>query len=168
MTKQGKQEMEAFRKEAAITNLYFNRYLIVRYTIAFFLFINVYWATALYTASSARYLIIIPLALIGGFAWSMWEMALMNRREQEPARVTRHVFQANLFVTAVVALVALLGQHTLLFPFLTTTMKSLVVVLIMETVGFLLSLAILSRLRRIDHKADKQYQRIQTYLKSTT
>ena len=37
----------SMHKKISLTNLYFNRFLAVRYITAFFLFINLYWAVFL-------------------------------------------------------------------------------------------------------------------------
>ena len=45
----------------SLTNLYFNRFLAVRYSTAFFLFLNLYWAVFL--AGSLSIAVILPLPL---------------------------------------------------------------------------------------------------------
>lgn len=166
MTEAEKREYEARRREAAITNMYYNRYLLVRYVTALFLFIYLYWFIMLYTEAAPLYLMVLPLALLCGAGWTMWEMALMNTREQKPAKVAPMFYKVIIAVNLVLILISLLGQYPALFPLLTFSSASLLAIVIMQLSGILLSLGILSRLRRIEHKADKQYQRIQSVLAS--
>lgn len=163
-----KQKLEATRREAALTNLYYNRYFMVRYLTSLFLFVNVYWTVMLYTAQSPIYILALPAALVALSCWTMWELALMNTQKQKEAKVTPLFYRVTLGVNVLIVVASLAQQHPLLFPFLTASQKSLLVVIGLQLVGMLLSLLVLSRLKRIRHKADKQYQRIQTYLKSVS
>ena len=43
MTKKEQLEIERQRRETALKNTFFNRYLLLRYTIALFFFGNIYW-----------------------------------------------------------------------------------------------------------------------------
>lgn len=166
MTKAEKQNMDARRREAALTNLYYNRYFMVRYLTSLFLFVNVYWTVMLYTATSPVYILALPATLVVLSCLTMWELALMNTQKQKEAKVTPLLYRVTLGVNVFIVVASLAQQYTRLFPFLTTSIKSLLVVIGLQLTGALLSLLVLSRLKRIRHKADKQYQRIQTYLKS--
>lgn len=163
-----KQKLEATRREAALTNLYYNRYFMVRYLTSLFLFVNVYWTVMLYTAQSPIYILALPATLAALSCWTMWELALMNTQKQKEAKVTPLLYRVTLGVNVLIVVASLAQQHPLLFPFLTSSTKSLLVVIGLQLVGMLLSLLVLSRLKRIRYRADKQYQRIQTYLKSVS
>lgn len=43
MDKKERQKIEQQRREMALTNTFFNRYLLLRYSIALFFFGNIYW-----------------------------------------------------------------------------------------------------------------------------
>ncbi|MFC3928889.1 hypothetical protein ACVR05_02840 [Streptococcus caprae] len=163
-----KKDLEARRRESAITNMYYNRYLVVRYATALLLFINLYWFLMLFTEGAPLYLFILPLSLLIGAALTMWEMALMNTRDQREAKMATIFYKMIIVVNVLLVLLSVLGHYTTFFPLLKQSLSSLLAVLILQLCGILLSIGILSRLRQIRCKSDKQYKRIQTYLASIT
>ena len=43
LTEKEKRELDATRRENGIKNMYYTRYFLIRYVVAFFFFINLYW-----------------------------------------------------------------------------------------------------------------------------
>jgi len=62
MDKKERQKIEQQRREMALTNTFFNRYLLLRYSIALFFFGNVYWLLNQFISPSL--IIIFPIMLI--------------------------------------------------------------------------------------------------------
>lgn len=156
------------KREATIRNMYFNRYLLVRYSIAIFFFLSLFWFLMLYTTGSVVLLMVLPLLILVGAGVSMWEMAMMNRTDQEPAKLTAIFYKSILLVNSFLILASLMQLYPSLFPYLKQSPMSLVSVLIFQVTGILLALINLSRLKRIDQHTDKQYQRIQSLLATLT
>ncbi|HGS3609730.1 TPA: hypothetical protein ACL9CQ_002056, partial [Streptococcus pneumoniae] len=62
MDKKERQKIEQQRREMALTNTFFNRYLLLRYSIALFFFGNIYWLLNQFINPSP--IIIFPIMLI--------------------------------------------------------------------------------------------------------
>ncbi|HHX70554.1 MAG TPA: hypothetical protein GX708_21190, partial [Gallicola sp.] len=62
LSKKEKKIIDKKGKELSLKNMYFNRYLIVRYTVALFFFINLYWLLSLLLTKS--FMAILPCMLI--------------------------------------------------------------------------------------------------------
>ena len=163
MTDQEKAIIEERRKENAIKTLFYNRYFAIRYISATYLFINLYWSVALYMTQD--YLaMLVPVAMLISAGLTMWEQFKMFTRNQEQAKITYRFYQTVIGVNSILILVTLTGQIGFLFPFLQDTQQSIIALLLVQGVGILLAVWILSKLNRINKNADKQYLRLKQYL----
>ena len=163
MTDQEKAIIEERRKENAIKTLFYNRYFAIRYISATYLFINLYWSVALYMTQD--YLaMLVPVAMLIFAGLTMWEQFKMFTRNQEQAKTTYRFYQTVIGVNSILILVTLTGQIGFLFPFLQDTQQSIIALLLVQGVGILLAVWILSKLNRINKNADKQYLRLKQYL----
>lgn len=168
MTEKEKQELEQRRREHAITSLYYNRYLLVRYATALSLFLYLYWTLMLYLGKSPFYMMVLPLALLLFSGLSMWEMAKMYTREQPSPKVTILFYKVVLGTNFLVITLCLAQQSSLLFPLFRTSVTSLAIIIGAHLLASLGVIGILFRLKRIEAKQDKQFLRIKTYLSSIT
>ena len=163
MTDQEKAIIEERRKENAIKTLFYNRYFAIRYISATYLFINLYWSVALYMTQD--YLaMLVPVAMLISAGLTMWEQFKMFTRNQEQAKITYRFYQTVIGVNSILILVTLTGQIGFLFPFLQDSQQSILALLLVQGVGILLAVWILSKLNRINKNADKQYLRLKQYL----
>lgn len=163
MTDQEKARIEEIRKDNAIKAMFYNRYLAVRYISAAYLFINLYWAAVLYMTQD--YLaMLLPLAMISFAGVTMWEQFKMFNRNQEEAKITKRFYQTIIVVNIFLALLTVAGQTGFLFPFLLQNSQTTLVLLLVQGVGILVALWILSKLGRINKNVDKQYIRTKHYL----
>ena len=163
MTDQEKAILEERRKENAIKTLFYNRYFAIRYISATYLFINLYWSVALYMTQD--YLaMLVPVAMLIFAGLTMWEQFKMFTRNQEQAKITYRFYQTVIGVNSILILVTLTGQIGFLFPFLQDSQQSILALLLVQGVGILLAVWILSKLNRINKNADKQYLRLKQYL----
>ena len=163
MTDQEKAIIEERRKENAIKTLFYNRYFAIRYISATYLFINLYWSVALYmTQDYLAMLVTVAMLIFAGL--TMWEQFKMFTRNQEQAKITYRFYQTVIGVNAILALMTLTGQIGFLFPFLQDTQQSVIALLLIQGVGILLAVWILSKLNRINKNVDKQYLRLKQYL----
>ena len=163
MTDQEKAIIEERRKENAIKTLFYNRYFAIRYISATYLFINLYWSVALYMTQD--YLaMLVPVAMLIFAGLTMWEQFKMFTRNQEQAKITYRFYQTVIGVNSILILVTLTGQIGFLFPFLQDSQQSILALLLVQGVGILLAVWILSKLNPINKNADKQYLRLKQYL----
>lgn len=165
MTEQEKQELEERRKKAAIKNMYYTRYFLVRYATAFFFFVNLYWTLMLYL-SNAHLVILLPLGAGLVAALAMWEQTRMFTVHQRDAKFTRFFYYFSVLLNALLIILVFTGQYRMFFPFFSSSSTTVIFLTVCLLAGILLSLLMLAKLNRIHHNADKQYQRIQKYIAS--
>ncbi|CAM2872225.1 membrane protein [Streptococcus agalactiae LMG 14747] len=163
MTDKEKAKLESLRQENAIKNMYYTRYFLIRYVVTFFFFINLYWLLMLYLSASFS-VMVIPITLIGFSIYAMWEQSRMYTKTQKKAKVTSLLFKVQILTNGLLSILILLGKGNYLFPFFSETTNTQLFLIAMLLLGILLALWMLSKLHRIDKKADKQYRRIENYL----
>ncbi|MGO4986195.1 hypothetical protein [Streptococcus alactolyticus] len=165
LTDKEKQKLDALRRENGIKNMYYTRYFLIRYVVAFFFFSNLYWIL-MFFSSANRSFIIVPslLAVLGGIC--MWEQSRMYSKEQKPAVKTQFYFQTIIAVNAVLMIVTLFNRYQYFYPFLSQSTTTKVFLLILLSFGIGIASWMLVKINRINHNADKQYYRIQQYLAS--
>ena len=158
-----KKELDATRRENGVKNMYYTRYFLIRYVVAFFFFINLYWALMFFFVGHLS-LIIIPLIMVVFGAVCIWEQSRMHSINQKPAVKTQFYFQSIIAVNIVLLLAVLFEQYTNFFPFFSERGSTKMLLLVILCLGILLSSWMLVKLGRINRKSDKQYYRIQQYL----
>ena len=158
-----RKELDATRRENGVKNMYYTRYFLIRYVVAFFFFINLYWALMFFFVGHLS-LIIIPLLMVVFGAVCMWEQSRMYSINQKPAVKTQFYFQSIIAVNIVLLLAVLFEQYTNFFPFFSERGSTKMLLLVILCLGILLSSWMLVKLGRINRKSDKQYYRIQQYL----
>ena len=163
MTKKERAALEARSKEAALKNMYYARYLMVRYTLPIYFFVNLYWLLILFL-SKAYLALAYPLVLLGFAGLAMLEQARMHSDKQKPALMTYRFLQLTIISNLLLILALFLRAKAFFYPFVKDTASTSLVLVIFLGLGIVLALLILAKLRRIDAKADWQYKRIQQYL----
>ena len=148
-------------KKVSLTNLYFNRFLAVRYTTAFFLFLNLYWAVFLMGSLSIA--IVLPLLLILFATLTSFEQIKLYRNHQN------HLRYASLFyrIMLVSVIMLIISIYTPLFhfffPFLKYSQEALNVLLGILAASLVFTIFILLKLKKIERNEDKHFKRIQAY-----
>ncbi|MFQ1017153.1 hypothetical protein [Gilliamella sp. BG7] len=148
-------------KKISLTNLYFNRFLLIRYTTAFFLFLNLYWATFL--IGSLSIVAILPLALFVLGILTTWEQIKLYRNHCNKLPYARLFYRtlAIVFMTLVITFYTPLFQF--FYPFLKQTQQTLHVLAILLVVSLIITFLMLKKLNNIQHNRDQYFKRIQTY-----
>lgn len=165
MTDAEKQKLEALRQQGALKTMYYSRYFLVRYVVTFFLLVNVNWAVLLYT-SKAYWSMLLPIVLIVVGFTAVWEQFKLYTVDQPEAKATKRFLKLTIAVNALMALLAVVGQQRLFYPFFKQGQQALLVILGIVGLGTLLALWMLHKISRIDQNIDKQYHRIKRYLAS--
>lgn len=148
-------------QKVSLTNLYFNRFLAIRYSTAFFLFFNLYWAVFLGGTLSVA--VIFPFALFILGLLTMFEQVRLYRNHDN--RLT----YANLFyrILLIFCILLLIAVNTPLFhfffPFFKNTQNVLNIIMIVLTGNLFIIFLILRKIKKIQCNKDKLYQRIQVY-----
>lgn len=155
------QELTHNKRVAAIKNMYFNRYLLCRYSLALFFFTNFY--LAILTPDTLVGIGAIVLTVLGGI--SAIEMAMQySRKDHYCISLVVFFVSQTLFNAALSAALLAMPAGTVL-PFLKSTSEATIFGLVLSLSGLTLSAFCLYRLYQIYNKSDKQMQRIQFFEK---
>lgn len=164
----GKEERQKYKNEVAKRHFRYNRYLLLRYSLAILFFSNIYWGLALLLDQKRA--VLLPLGLLVLSLGAISEhVKLYNQKEQAPPRLQLnfyyHLIQlgANLFL---LGLTFLTFDFTKLFPFFTNSSQARGLLLTLLLTGSLLSLLCLRRMRLIHQNKDKHYGYIKEYEKA--
>ena len=106
MTKKEQLEIERQRRETALKNTFFNRYLLLRYTIALFFFGNIYWLLNQFIRPS--FVIVLPITLIVLAILATVEQFRLYGKRDERLKVTQMFVRSQAVIQ--VGLLVLLGQ----------------------------------------------------------
>lgn len=147
---------ESLKREMALKNTLFSRYLMLRYSIAFFYFSNLYWLLALgkrltiYVVLPSMLLIILVLASIEQFRLYGAKTVKLSHTEQAMK------FQAcvNLFL---IILPLVPNQLSKVIPYFSNDSTSYLVLILFQVLGLLISLGNLRRIKKIKMNKDKFY-----------
>ncbi len=145
----------------SLTNLYFNRFLAVRYSTAFFLFLNLYWAVFL--AGSLSIAVIIPLFLFILAILTAFEQIKLYRKHSNHLPYARF-FYRSLMIVCIMLMIALYSPlYHFFFPFLKNNQNVLNVMTVLLLVSSLITFLMLKKLNKILRNEDKHFKRIQAY-----
>lgn len=162
MKKNGRELIQENRKKLSLKSMYFNRYLLIRYVTALFFFTNIYWLISLLMSDSLLYL--IPLGLNITMIASIIEQVNLFSNHSNNPKYTRYCFTILLFTNLLLMSMNFSSSaFSQLYPFLIEKEKSIILVLIVQMIGVILSALVLYRLYKIKHNQDKHYQRIKKY-----
>lgn len=152
---------ETLKRETALKNSFFNRYMLFRYSLALFFFSNVYWLIILWTQVS--FYIIIPIILLIFIVWSYAEQFRMCGTKNVYLTITR----GTLYFQGIVQLLLLLmivmtNQFSTLFPIFADNQVGHLFIAIILILGLLLVFYNLGRIQEILANKDRYYVRFQT------
>lgn len=154
--------IETQKKLSSLKNLYFNRYLMVRYFLAVFVFSNFYWA--LYT--QGHWIMVLPCILLILAIKPCFDVIRSYGETSIDMKWSTIYFRAQLGVNIVVAILMWTGMFHDLFPFLSDILPSQILASMILLGGVIMALCCVKRLDKIERNEDKQYQRILQYEKA--
>lgn len=156
-----KMKIATEKKQQQQKNMQFNRFLIFRYSTAFFFFINVYWIILSFTHLSVG--IVLPILLL------LMDLAIIieqTKKYWQPSNQLKRTKQGYAIQISgnLVGLIALLfGKEELLFPFFSTAGRPLLVGLLI--LGIIVSLLIEWQAQRIENNKDRYQKYLLIYEK---
>ena len=151
MTKKEQLEIERQRRETALKNTFFNRYLLLRYTIALFFFGNIYWLLNQFIRPS--FVIVLPITLIVLAILATVEQFRLYGKRDERLKVTQ------MFIRSQAVILTWTSLFTTLFPIFENNQAARFFVFVILLLGFGLCLLNLKRIQEIYERKDKAYQR---------
>lgn len=148
-------------KKVSLTNLYFNRFLAVRYATAFFLFINLYWAVFLMGSLSIA--IVLPIMLIILATLTSFEQIKLYRNHKNNLRYASLFYQ--IMLISIIALIVSIFTPLFhfFFPFLKNSQEAINILLGIMLTSLVFTILILIKLKKIERNEDKHFKRIQAY-----
>lgn len=164
MTNIEKNKLELEKKQFSLKNMYFNRYLAVRYLTAGFFFTNLNWLGLLLLAGSKW--LWLPLLLMIAVLPAVAEQVRLYQHHENVAPRTNQYFRLQLIINILLAAASFSPLFQSLFPFMAQNDQGRLLVLAITLVGILLSVLIQQRLKKISTNHDQQYVRIQQYEKA--
>ncbi|WP_392551366.1 hypothetical protein RHO14_07690 [Orbus wheelerorum] len=149
------------QKKVSLTNLYFNRFLAIRYTTAFFLFLNLYWA--IFLIGSLSFAAILPLFLFILSLFTALEQVKLYRCHSNKLPYA-YFFYRVLVVSCIILLITLYSRlYNDFYPFLKNTHDVLNILTVLLIFSLSISFLMLKKLNKIKLDQDKHFKRIQAY-----
>lgn len=166
MDKQIKKKTTDYRSETTKKNFRYNRFLLLRYLLAIFFFVNL--NLGIWLGIVKCFSAILPLCLIILCIPAAIEhvklLGDMSDEISEQLRFNRLYYQIQVIVNLFFLFVAITGVgFKWVFPFLQNTMPARIFVLGLVIVGTFLSIVCIRRINAIQTRTDKYYGYIQKY-----
>lgn len=154
------QTQEQKRKENSLKSTYFNRYLMLRYSLAAMFFGNLYWL--LVQLFNWTLYAVIPIILLIYSILAIAEQFKMYGTKEVYLTKTRLFFNLQSIVQILlIALVLCTDQISIIFPIFTAKLNSKLIIAFVLGLGQLVSLFILHRIRLILEGRDRALLRLQ-------
>lgn len=150
------QNEEKEKNLAALKSMYFNRYLMIRYALALFLFSNFYWMLFLHKSA----LVALPLTMLIFCLRPCYENFKCYGQARPCMRWTRIFFMCQCVVNMFVIASVFTPLFKVILPVLTDTTISRVLAFTAAFIGWLIDLVCLRRFRDISNNEDRQFKRI--------
>lgn len=157
MTKKEQLEIERQRRETALKNTFFNRYLLLRYTIALFFFGNIYWLLNQFIRPS--FVIVLPITLIVLAILATVEQFRLYGKRDERLKVTQMFVRSQSVIQMGLLVLTWTSWFTTLFPIFENNQAARLFVFVVLLLGLGLCLLNLKRIQEIYKRKDKAYQR---------
>ena len=90
LTEKEKRELDATRRENGIKNMYYTRYFLIRYVVAFFFFIDLYWILMFLSASNFS-LVIIPVLMAADILMYDADVVPVGKDQKQHLEMTRDI-----------------------------------------------------------------------------
>jgi len=165
MTKKEQLEIERQRRETALKNTFFNRYLLLRYTIALFFFGNIYWLLNQFIRPS--FVIVLPITLIVLAILATVEQFRLYGKRDERLKVTQMFVRSQAVIQVGLLVLTWTSLFTTLFPIFENNQTARLFVFVILLLGLGLCLLNLKRIQEIYERKDKAYQRFVQLEKSS-
>lgn len=147
------------QKKQALTSLYFNRFLMIRYFLAIFVFANFFWAYLAWGHWSAW----IPSILLLLSILPCFQMGFMFGKGEVEVKATEWFYRIQWVVCIAMMILAWTAPLNQIWPMFREGTLPRAIVFGIFLIGFLLSSLVLRKFYLINHNLDKQYGRIQFY-----
>lgn len=156
-----KKYVDQMQENTRRKHMQFNRYLMIRYFLAIFMFANFYLFVCTSTITK-----VIPAGLFVIGMGSCMELIKLYGNKNTQMHWTKRFFQVQLLVNSVCIVCIATPLFQVLFPFLVDVMMTRIAMICICLVGAMMAYACLYRFKQIDTNSDKQYMYIKQYEKT--
>lgn len=151
-----KQVLHQQRQATALKNSMFNRYLLLRYSLAIFFFANIYWV--LIGLTNESWVIIVPSVLIILNVKACIEQFKLYGTEEVMLESTKSYLHIQTYVNLLLMILIWTNNFTNIFPILANNLTSKIFSLAILSVGLSILLLNLRRITQIYNNTDKAYK----------
>lgn len=163
-----KQNQNQIRQQTALKNFRFNRFLLLRYSLAGFFFVNLYWSLALFGNGSALSMVPIALMMICVLSFAEYVKLYGEKSDQMNNKLRFSLFfhYSQIAVNIILSLIVATGiGYATVFTFLTDSIEAKLFLASLLTLGLILSFVCIKRIHSIQNQKDKHYQYIKEFRK---
>lgn len=151
--------IEKNRTEMSLKSMQFNRFMLIRYATAFFLFVNLYWAIIMWQTLVA----LIPVALMFIASLAIIEQIKLFGHHTNQLIYSKVFFRSQLIVNIILMVSIPTSLFTFFYQFIQNTGSNRLVVLILLLLSSSILLIVNKRLGLIATNHDKYYARLTAY-----
>ena len=151
-----KQVLHQQRQATALKNSMFNRYLLLRYSLATFFFANIYWV--LIGLTNESWVIIVPSVLIILNVKACIEQFKLYGTEEVLLESTKSYLHIQTYVNLLLMILIWTNNFTNIFPILANNLTSKIFSFAILSVGLSILLLNLRRITQIYNNTDKAYK----------
>lgn len=164
MTEAEKRKLNQQRQETSLKNTYFNRYLLLRYSLALFFFGNIYWL--LIQLTTRTWLMLIPMILLVLIVLACVEQFKLYGKREANLGKTKRALQVQVVVQVFSLLATLTPWFSMVFPIFADSLVARLFLFMILGLGFALLVFNLRRIQEISQNTDKAYLRYRQMEKS--
>ncbi|GBG95162.1 hypothetical protein LFYK43_16210 [Ligilactobacillus salitolerans] len=150
---------EANQKKQSKETMAFNRYLLLRYMIALFFFLNIYWLVLLIMARKPGFL--VPLLLLLASLPVIWEQFKKLHDTSNKLPYSKIYYWLQFGVDTVMLVLCATPAFTAFYPFMSAKGKTLIIAML--ALGMMLCMFLERRVKLIEHDRDKYLDTMQKY-----
>lgn len=149
------------QKMLKLRTFYFNRYLIVRYIMALFLFLNINWFTLLVYVKS--YFSVIPLFLMCCSIYPIYEQIKLYRTPTNKLPYTKIYFNIQIMMNVLLMMLSVTSIFDHLYYFIDPGYLGHSIILLFLLLGIFIGEFTVRRLKKIENNLDKYYNHLKKY-----
>lgn len=164
MTEAEKRKLNQQRQETSLKNTLFNRYLLLRYSLALFFFGNIYWL--LIQLTTKTWLILLPIILLILIVVACVEQFKLYGKTEANLGKTKRALQVQAGVQVFSLLATLSPWFSAVFPIFSDSFTARLFLLVLLGLGLVLLVLNLRRIQAISQNTDKAYLRYRQTEKS--
>lgn len=162
-----KKPKEAFdqelKRKMTFKNNLFSRYLLFRYSLALFFFVNLYWTFPLIYKPSVY--VILPVSLLILIVLACAEQFKLYGVQEVYLSKTGHAFKTQIVVQILLLVINFLPQQlSVAVPFFSDTMPAHIFFALVQFLGLFICWYNLKRIKQIKNNEDKFYNRFYNHI----